>query len=525
MSRPNLLIALFVLCVMLAAEASAGRLNRLSLDGTRDSGGARITPDGRRAIFRCDVTGAEDDKLYTVPIGGGEPLELFGTSGESVSLNTDYHLSPDGTRVLFQVDTIVGSAGYKALYSADVTGGVAALLVPSHKDPDYSHNPLVHDVTPDGTVVVQCCLETPNRFGLYKVDVAGGDLVRLNTGATAALEVTGFILDPDPARRRVFFTATDGVTVGLYWVGLDGVAPVKMWTITAAIDTFNHSLVCISPNGNRLVYKVYNYDADYEDVFSLPTAAGAPVKIAESRDGEYANEHIEFSPDGSRVRYLYCLRTGSPDSVLYSVPAGGGAAVRLSGDNYGQYGVYWYYCTYTQDGSRVIFINSQESYSVDDLWVVPVSGGEATRLNPPLPLFCGVEGFVQLPGREAVVYRAMAERNGGYRLYRAPLDGGAVTPLLSDLSEYTSVESFYVTPDGRQVVFSAYIGDATRTDLFMVPTSGGRPRKLTTSEVHVYYFNKDTISVDSRWVVFTDSGNLYSAWLPPVCVPLGLLLQ
>jgi serine/threonine protein kinase len=91
-----------------------------------------------------------------------------------------------------------------------------------------------------------------------------------------------------------------------------------------------------------------------------------------------------FSPDGQWIAYLNTSDNGgdlpaSNTRMLYRVPAGGGAAVRLATDTSAVQGFAW-----SPDSRSVLFLAADE-WSTLRLWRAPLNGGPAA----PIPEFSG----------------------------------------------------------------------------------------------------------------------------------------
>ena len=128
------------------------------------------------------------------------------------------------------------------------------------------------------------------------------------------------------------------------------------------------------------------------------------------------------------------------------------------------------------DGQKIAF-----SYK-GDIYTVPVSGGDATRLTSG-------EAYEAAPiwSPDGSKIAFSSDRNGGKDVYIMPSGGGVPTRLTFNSAAETP-EAF--TPDGNNVIFSASIQKPaisaagqhrTQSELYSVPAAGGRPVQILTA--------------------------------------------
>lgn len=136
-------------------------------------------------------------------------------------------------------------------------------------------------------------------------------------------------------------------------------------------------------------------------------------------------------------------------------------------------------------------------------------------LNPPLAPHRGVKDFLVSPTGERVFYSADISFDSKYELYSVPITGGQSTKLNAALvnNDY-DVDGYEVTPDGITVVYRAGRTDDGNWALYRVGALGGsvlRVSKTVTGSIPVDRNFK--IAPDGQSVVYllTDPPrNLYS---------------
>ena len=132
----------------------------------------------------------------------------------------------------------------------------------------------------------------------------------------------------------------------------------------------------------------------------------------------------------------------------------------------------------SDDGSRVVYVADDDYEDVQELYSVPVAGGEPVKLHPPLAppadTLQDVVAFAIAPGRDLVVYLLGQQNETKAELWVAPIDGSADPYRLRPQADFPepSVARFLLTPDGSQVVFNAIPPGDNAYALYSVPIDG-----------------------------------------------------
>lgn len=181
--------------------------------------------------------------------------------------------------------------------------------------------------------------------------------------------------------------------------------------------------------------------------------------------------------------------------------------------------------TFTPDSSRIIYVADQRVDNIHELFSVPANGGEAVRLSPEM-IETGdvlVNSTMITPDSERVLFLADASRNGRYELFGVSSVGGSATVLNPDLGEQGMVlpDGMQLSPDGKRVLFLVVFqeGEETfsRPQLFSSAVDGSGAMALTErSELGGVAGLGLTMTPDSRTVLYRsdvrEAGNfeLYS---------------
>ena len=146
--------------------------------------------------------------------------------------------------------------------------------------------------------------------------------------------------------------------------------------------------------------------------------------------------------------------------------------------------------------NRVVF-----SYA-NDLWIVPKTGGVATRLaSPP-----GRETFPRFsPDGKTIAF--IGNYEGNTDIYTIPADGAGTATRVTHHPGAETICDW--TPDGKGIIFyTVGLGGLTRQQqLFTVPAAGGLPEQLP-----VPYGTFASISPDGEWLAYTPHTTDFRTW-------------
>lgn len=254
-------------------------------------------------------------------------------------------------------------------------------------------------------------------------------------------------------------------------------------------------------NTSRLVFLIANlmllvtYQSTYAQVGSPFQISGEQVPFGDVKT------NFQISPDGQRVVYRADQDT---DGVieLFSVPITGGTAVKLNPPIANSRGGVSGFAI-SPDGQRVVYMAKQDGDGFVALFSVPITGDEeATLLAKSLPGQL-IDSF-QIANSQRVLYRI---RNDAApfidRLFSRPITGGMAVSLVPSGVDLRSIDAVRVSGDGLTVVYSARVerGLNQTRELLSVSINGG-------NVVTLNFLNSGTsnlIDIDTRPVLSLDS--------------------
>ena len=234
---------------------------------------------------------------------------------------------------------------------------------------------------------------------------------------------------------------------------------------------------------SRLLLPVIAALVSYVSAFVVPVQAIElpPRQISdEALNESISNSFFEISDDGEHAVFL---SSQSFTQELFSVSTNEGNVVRLNPDLVSSGDVTILSAVsrpvtpfrISPDSERVVYIADQRSNSLFELFSVPIGGGNAVRISGDLP----GGGDVGATGRTAdfqissdsqrVVYLADQNVDGQRELFSVPIAGGAAIRLNTELTiSGSDVVDFLISPDGQQVLYLADQNDNDTFELFRV---------------------------------------------------------
>src|SRR6266496_1303365 len=227
--------------------------------------------------------------------------------------------------------------------------------------------------------------------------------------------------------------------------------PVLVSTLeTVAVSSTDRQVVYSAegrfeaPNWSRDgSYLLFNRNGHVE---KLPVKGGTSEVVNTGDQNRLNNDH-GISPDGTQLAISDNSQetksaSGAPthDSLVYVLPISGGTPRRLTltGPSY------WH--RWSPDGKTLAFIGQRNGEF--DVYTIPVTGGEETRLTTAKGLDDGAE---YSPDGQYIYFNS--ERTGHMQIWRMKADGSQQEQGLSD--GYNNWFP-HISPDGKWMVFLTY---------------------------------------------------------------------
>jgi dipeptidyl aminopeptidase/acylaminoacyl peptidase len=231
----------------------------------------------------------------------------------------------------------------------------------------------------------------------------------------------------------------------------------------------------VSPDGRSIVFSLTepDYDAAKQssDLWLVPADGSAPPRrLTYTRAPESGPA---WSPDGARLAFV-TRREGDEAQQVYVLPMSGGEARRITAAPGGASNPQW-----RPDGKAILFESDVDAIAAERKQIK-----SSARVYDAMPIRYW-NTWLDAARRPHIFVQELREGAAavdvlkGSKLAGSPGFGG----ILND-SGGQSLQAVWA-PDGASIVFAAAVNRSemmsaeTRTALFAVPASGGEPRELT----------------------------------------------
>lgn len=238
--------------------------------------------DGNLLLFN------QGGKLYTIPVGGGEPKLL--DTGFATRCNNDHGYSPDGSQLVIS-DHSQGN-NQSLIYTLPSTGGTPKLV--TRLGPSYWHG-----WSPDGKTLAYCA-ERNGNYDVYSISVDGGEETRLTTA-------DGLDDGPDysPDGQYIYFNSVRTGLMQIWRMKTDGSEQTQI-----TFEEYNNWFAHPSPDGKWLVILSYEKDVQghpaNKDVMLrlMPVVGGEMQVLAKLFGGQGTINVPSWSPDSKQLAFV-----------------------------------------------------------------------------------------------------------------------------------------------------------------------------------------------------------------------------
>jgi len=372
------------------AGGSATKLNPDLAPG-REITHFKISPDGTQVVYRADQNTAGVFGLFSVPITGGSAVQL-NSLPSFADVGSQIVISPDSTRVVYPADA--NTDGIFELFSVPITGATPAVRLNSNLASTGNNATGISTffISPDSArVIYRAEQNTDDVFELFSVPITGGIPERLNGDLSLGTEIAAaYSVSPD-STQVLYLAAQNSTAEELFAVSITGGTALRL---NAELPAWSSGVFRyrVSPDGTQVVYSLRQGLHNERELYSVPISGGSAVRLkSQIQSGGNLGQQYRFSPNGTHVVYEadQVIGTSASSSIneLYSVPVTGGSPVKLSETQTSGFGVADSRFGFTHDGTHVLYIADPFEDYLDELFIVPVTGGIAQRLNADLSYF------------------------------------------------------------------------------------------------------------------------------------------
>jgi len=374
-----------------------------------------ISPLGGRVLYWN-----EGASLHSAPIDSGSSVLLSG--GATAVFGGA--ITPDDARVVFRSNEMYPGFVFPRLFVSALDGSTGPTPL---RGTITSGTVVFFQLSPGGATVAYIAnQDAPALVELYSVPSDASALpVKLNPPLVAGGQVYfDFAITPDD--ERVVYRAeqdVDGV-IEIYSVPLDGSGSSVQLNGPLVTGGGVSQQFQISSDGGLVVYLADERTNDVVELFSRAIAGGGPGRCISGElvpGGDVT--HCAISASGRQVVFradkladddfgLFSVWIGGPFPHARPFPRGPWPLVQLNGPLVAGGDVIE--SKISPDGRRVVYRADEEVNDTTELYSVPIGGGGAIKLNSALPSGDDVLTFQIGAGR--VVYGASGE------IYSVPID-------------------------------------------------------------------------------------------------------
>lgn len=291
------------------------------------------------------------------------------------------------------------------------------------------------------------------------------DLKRLKRDSDPAIAVAAA-----PVRRRVPWPAI-GVLLGalaawLVWTGRETRVQQRFRTVPLTALPGSESQPSFSPDGNQVAFSWNSETEENWDIYVKVVGAGTPLRLTTNPG---ADTSPAWSPDG---RHIAFLRESDVGTGFFLIPALGGLERKISDAIPNRVGVNSPYVAWTSDSKALVLADRMSADEPVSLFVVALETGERRRLTAPPPKAFG-DGSPSLSPDGKTVAFVRTESLSVQDIYRVPLKGGEPKRLTFDNRRIFGMTWNLAS---GELLFTSGRGGSDR--LWRISPSGGEPRAV-----------------------------------------------
>jgi dipeptidyl aminopeptidase/acylaminoacyl peptidase len=287
-----------------------------------------------------------------------------------------------------------------------------------------------------------------------------------------------------PDGKQIIFTTNFTGRFNLWKVQSDG-----GWPLQLTVSDDRQFGAVWSPDGKWIVYNQDFGGSEYDDLFAVSSAGGAPVNLTNTPD--ISESGPQFSPDGKTIAFGYKPKP-SPAADVALLDWNSRQVKKLTNEQTKDH--LWQLAAWTQDGKYVIAGRIVAGFDDGSVYRIEVASGHAEELTPHQGKVLFTASGVSPDGNTVLV---TSNQKGGYQ-NAALLD--VASKQLKWISD-TQWEAFSgdFSPDGKLATWILNADGLSTTYLYDVATGKSdpvtMPEGLTTPSGTPISFSPDSKSL------------------------------
>jgi len=402
------------------------------------------------------------------PSIAGEKATLTEPAGERVTAERETvlrRLTPGVLLASLAVAAVL-IAGFAYAWRKMVEGGASdaaapARVIPLSSFPGRESSPTF---SPDGDQIAFVWSgEQDDNLDIYVKLIDSGSALRLTSDAADDLNP---VWSPDG--RYVAFYRQAVVGSGVFLVPALGGGERKLAEVTPArFGTIVRAYLSWSPDGEYLATSDRDHPSDPYSITLIARETGEKRRVTSPPATTIGDLSPVFAPDGKTLAFVRVNSAVVED--LYVMPVAGGEPMRLTFDHSPISDLTW-----TPDGREVVYTTSR--HGVQGLWRIPATGGQPKYLAESGQNVC-CPNFARHGGRLAYV-QSTTDANI-WRLdlaaARSPNKQAASTKRLIASTLHEGTPQY--APDGKRIVFVSTRSGSE--EIWVCGSEGEHPTQLT----------------------------------------------
>jgi Tol biopolymer transport system component/DNA-binding winged helix-turn-helix (wHTH) protein len=236
-----------------------------------------------------------------------------------------------------------------------------------------------------------------------------------------------------PDGNQIAFVNDDGDNSGIYITMIGGERQLRLTTYGSA-PTW-------SPDGRQIAFLRLSHDMESNSIYIVPSLGGTPRRVYSGPIDLTFMHGLSWSPNGEVLAFAQ----RDPDDIhawISLLSLSDGSTRKLTSPS-GQ--DHDFLPAFSPDGTTVAFVRGSTAGVVNDVFVVPATGGASKRLTFDDRVIFGLAWTPD--GRDLIFSSA---RGGAAFLWRVPASGGTPQPF-ADVTTMTM--SLTISPKGSQAAF------------------------------------------------------------------------
>lgn len=496
-----------------------------------------ISPDGTKILYRGNGLGGPS--MFLRDLSGGTTINLSPIPSNEILRHA---FSPDSNLAVFNFENSVytlntDGTNYKKQYSDNTLDSFPRFMLFS---PDSQYLMTVNDFTQQKLRVIDLIGNSYSYLDLTSIFTFNSNyrakfvpdsskIILMNWSEriyTLNLDATGlaqFVSTPRPS----FYCTSECLQFSAdnNWLitedgGRINRAPIS--GLVAPTDLtfpnfmpYGHSFTML-PDRSKVLFVADTGGNDEDTIWSMNSDGTNQVDILGGISTATQKVHadssglVTFKPtnDGAWVTYIADIATNE-QYELYSVPAAGGASVKLNGamqplgDVLGA-GLY----EISDNSQKVVYAADKSVDGLFELYSVSINGTSRVKLSPAMTFPDLIKEYKISPDSSKVAF-VISNSIGGYELYSINIDGSILLKLDETISSSFTISDINFSGDSSKIIYIAEKDFDGLHDIYSANADGTSVSKISGNPNQLATLNGD-ISDDGEYFFYLNLGNLYS---------------